>query len=262
MAEARTKAIQEAYVTLSDEDRRTAYERLLPPIDDLSPAFEDPVMNVGWVWKKMAAWMRDEDIGSSFLRKIAYRTGDLIDRGRAISGRISVPTALELGQPPPLPASTPRAMSSLQRYKAAPSLHQAAAEALLGAGAPNPWNCSDSNETHDQRITKNDVAAALTEHPGIFHARQDGLYELQPESESILVRRRVHRPVKNPGASATLSPRPGHAPTPPSEPFLRRPRISRAHIRPCCAAPRSTTRGRKLALSAAAPRGGGGGSSS
>ena len=87
VAEERAKAIRAAYATLSDEVLRAEYERLMPPVDAAQP-FDDPLMSLGRLWKEMAAWMKDEDVATSFLRRVAYRTGDLLERGRPISEKL------------------------------------------------------------------------------------------------------------------------------------------------------------------------------
>jgi len=93
-AEERAKAIRAAYATLSDETLRAEYERLLPPVEGSAQPFDNPLMSVGHLWKQMAAWMKDEDVASSFLRRIAYRTGDLLERGRPVSEKLH-PFSLE-----------------------------------------------------------------------------------------------------------------------------------------------------------------------
>ena len=93
VAEERSKAIRAAYATLSDEKLRAEYERLMPPLDGAEP-FDDPLMGVGHLWKRMAAWMKDEDVATSFLRRVAWRTGDLLERGRPISDKLR-PFSLE-----------------------------------------------------------------------------------------------------------------------------------------------------------------------
>ena len=84
----RAAAINLAYETLSDVGARASYDLSLPPIELDRPQFELPIMNVPAVWKRMAAWMRDEDVGEGFDRSMAFKTGDALERHRAISDRM------------------------------------------------------------------------------------------------------------------------------------------------------------------------------
>lgn len=91
----RLAAINEAFEVLSDPLRRERYDAtgLLPTthangfggVGD--GPFEEAVWNSPQVWKRMAAWMKDEDCGQGFHRKMAYAAGDTLERGRRPSDK-------------------------------------------------------------------------------------------------------------------------------------------------------------------------------
>lgn len=87
IAEERTKRLNAAHGVLSNDERRRQYELTLPPADLDKPQFDDPAQNVPQIWKRMAAWMKDEDVGSGPLRSIAYTAGDYLERRRQLSDR-------------------------------------------------------------------------------------------------------------------------------------------------------------------------------
>ena len=78
----RTGRINEAYEELVDPKRRKQYDALLPPEDEEVRPFPDEIQNVPAVWKRMSKWMRDEDVGAGFDRKMAYTAGDLLEKRR------------------------------------------------------------------------------------------------------------------------------------------------------------------------------------
>jgi DnaJ-class molecular chaperone len=94
IAQARSKAINAAYETLSDPAKRQRYDLSLPPVEDTAPQFVEPLMNAPGLWKRLAAWMADEDVGEPFNRSIAFKTGDVLERGRQVSDRMK-PWALK-----------------------------------------------------------------------------------------------------------------------------------------------------------------------
>lgn len=85
--EARFRGIQTAFEVLSDPIARERYDAgYLLPTASAGPQpdgpFDEPVWNNPQVWFRMAAWMKDEDSGESFHRRMAYSAGDRIERGR------------------------------------------------------------------------------------------------------------------------------------------------------------------------------------
>jgi DnaJ-class molecular chaperone len=83
----RTSAINEAYKELSNEKTRNRYNLSLPPAEDDLPVFGDSLQNVPGVWKAMSAWMKDEDVGTTFLRTMAYTAGDYLERRKQPSDK-------------------------------------------------------------------------------------------------------------------------------------------------------------------------------
>jgi hypothetical protein len=45
----------------------------------------EPVQNAPESWKRLAVFLKDEDIGSSFLRRMAFTAGDYLERRRQLS---------------------------------------------------------------------------------------------------------------------------------------------------------------------------------
>jgi curved DNA-binding protein CbpA len=80
IARKRTQRINAAYETLKSPDGRKDYDRQLPPEELELSVFPEPLQNVPAVWKRMAAWMKDEDVGTNFSRKMAFTAGDLVER--------------------------------------------------------------------------------------------------------------------------------------------------------------------------------------
>ena len=90
--EERFRSITNAFEILSDPIARERYDagHLLPASRDTARSdgpFDEPVWNNPQVWFRMAAWMRDEDSGEGFDRKLAYAAGDLLERGRQPSAK-------------------------------------------------------------------------------------------------------------------------------------------------------------------------------
>lgn len=82
LATERTTRINDAYKTLSNHDDRQNYDLALPPVDEDVQVFPDAIQNVPGVWKAMAGWMKDEDVGTGFQRKMAFTAGDCLERQR------------------------------------------------------------------------------------------------------------------------------------------------------------------------------------
>lgn len=78
----RFKAIKDAYDTLRDPASRRREERMagFREVDSdwtTSAPQKDPE-----TWKRMAKWMKEEDVGRGFDRRMAFQAGDCIERGR------------------------------------------------------------------------------------------------------------------------------------------------------------------------------------
>lgn len=78
----RMAALTEAYKSLSDPLTRRRIDRSAGFAQTevewtLTPEQADPE-----TWKRMAGWMKDEDVGTGFDRKMAFTAGDLLERGR------------------------------------------------------------------------------------------------------------------------------------------------------------------------------------
>jgi len=83
----RTAAINRAFSELSNPALRKQYDALLVPEDEEVRPFPEDIQNVPRVWKRMASWMREEDAGSSWNRRMAFTAGDLLERRRTPSER-------------------------------------------------------------------------------------------------------------------------------------------------------------------------------
>jgi DnaJ-class molecular chaperone len=81
-AKERVQRIIEAHAVLADARARAKYDATLPPELTEIQVFEDPRQQRPDVWKRMAAWMKDENVGTTFLRKIAFQAGDYLERRR------------------------------------------------------------------------------------------------------------------------------------------------------------------------------------
>jgi DnaJ-class molecular chaperone len=89
---ARFQGIREAYETLVDPIARQRYDAgNVGGAHRLSSAtpgpFDDPIWNNPQVWFGMARWMKDEDCGDGFHRRMAFSAGDLMERGREPSAK-------------------------------------------------------------------------------------------------------------------------------------------------------------------------------
>jgi hypothetical protein len=78
----RSKKINEAFSELSDTASRKRYDKLLVPEDEEARPFPEDIQNVPSVWKRMASWMKEEDVGTSWNRKMAFTAGDCLERHR------------------------------------------------------------------------------------------------------------------------------------------------------------------------------------
>lgn len=81
-AKERVQAILEAADVLSQAAKKKKYDRTLMPEVSEEVAFTDRLQRRPEVWKRMAAWMKDENVGTQFLRKMAFSAGDYIERRR------------------------------------------------------------------------------------------------------------------------------------------------------------------------------------
>jgi curved DNA-binding protein CbpA len=84
---ARAAEIEDAYKRLSDTMKRRAYDDTLPSPELEVNAFPDALQRIPSVWKRMAAWMKDENVGDPFHRKMAFSAGDLLERRREPSAK-------------------------------------------------------------------------------------------------------------------------------------------------------------------------------
>ena len=89
---ARLHGIREAYETLVDPIERQRYDA--GNVDTTagsgmaaSGPFDDPVWNNPKVWFRMASWMKDEDCGDGFHRRMAFGAGDLLEKGKEPSSK-------------------------------------------------------------------------------------------------------------------------------------------------------------------------------
>ena len=81
-AKERVQRILDAYGVLKDPAKRKRYdEGLLPEAAEVQ-VFTDIRQRNPETWKRMAAWMKDENVGESFLRKMAFQAGDYLERRR------------------------------------------------------------------------------------------------------------------------------------------------------------------------------------
>jgi DnaJ domain len=94
IVQSRAKKINEAYAELNSAARRKAYDATLPPEDVELDAFPEPIQNVPGIWKRLAAWMKDEDVGTPYMRRMAFSAGNLLERRRVPSER-QIPYMLE-----------------------------------------------------------------------------------------------------------------------------------------------------------------------
>ena len=84
-ATARMQAINRANDILNAPTDRKKYDASLPPEDAEEDFFPEPLQNLSAAWKRMASWMKDQDVGVPFNRKMAFTAGDCIERRRAPS---------------------------------------------------------------------------------------------------------------------------------------------------------------------------------
>lgn len=87
LAKQRVQRILEAHRTLKDPSKRRRYDQSLMPTSPEVEVFTDPRQRSPEIWKRMAAWMKDENVGESFLRKMAFQAGDLLERRREPSSK-------------------------------------------------------------------------------------------------------------------------------------------------------------------------------
>lgn len=75
--------LNEARDLLLDPRRRAAFDRAAAPQGQRLPP--NDLKGRGSAWKALAAFLKDEDLGSSFLRQMAYKMGDALERGRDLT---------------------------------------------------------------------------------------------------------------------------------------------------------------------------------
>lgn len=86
-ASERFQAIQSAYEKLSDPAARRREERLAGLLQADTDWAVETAQREPEVWKRMAKWMKEEDVGRGFDRRMAFTAGDLIERGRRPSDK-------------------------------------------------------------------------------------------------------------------------------------------------------------------------------
>ena len=82
LVQKRQQAINDAYKKLSSPRERAKYDRGLAPAPEELQVFPLPEQNRPEVWKRMSHWMKEEDVGQNFSRQMAFKAGDLLERGR------------------------------------------------------------------------------------------------------------------------------------------------------------------------------------
>lgn len=82
LARERCSALTDALGCLQDPEQRRRLDLSLGPDHIDRRTFELPEQNDPAVWKAMAAWMKDEDVGTGFLRSLAFSAGDVLEKGR------------------------------------------------------------------------------------------------------------------------------------------------------------------------------------
>lgn len=78
----RTMKILEARDVLLDPAKRRKYDLTFMPEPASGECFEAGHQRNPRVWKRMASWMKDEDLGTSFYRTMVFQAGDLLERRR------------------------------------------------------------------------------------------------------------------------------------------------------------------------------------
>ena len=78
----RSRRIIEAYDKLKDAAKRRKYDLIFLPEPESDESFEAGDQRNPRVWKRMASWMKDEDLGTPFHRTMVFQAGDLIERRR------------------------------------------------------------------------------------------------------------------------------------------------------------------------------------
>ena len=81
-ANERMSALTKAYEALNDPLARRRIDRTVGFAQVETGWLVVPAQSDPETWKRMAAWMKDEDVGSGFDRRMAFTAGDYLEKGR------------------------------------------------------------------------------------------------------------------------------------------------------------------------------------
>lgn len=78
----RSRRIIDAYDELKDSAKRRKYDLTFMPEPASGEFFEAGDQRNPRIWKRMASWMKEEDVATPFHRKMVFQAGDLLERRR------------------------------------------------------------------------------------------------------------------------------------------------------------------------------------